>query len=136
MGADIVLDPADGSPYERWQRELTPDGVVADASSQVDIRAILAEAPDLIDELFRHWPAGAATPRLEPLSPEEVLSGDCTAKGWDAAVLALPEHAPDSTWLRVADALQQALVPLKIQSDPDGEVRVVLQRPIEVEAHR
>lgn len=42
MGADIVLDPADGSPYERWQRELTPDGIVADASSQVDIRAILS----------------------------------------------------------------------------------------------
>jgi threonine dehydrogenase-like Zn-dependent dehydrogenase len=47
MGADIVLDPADGSPYEGWQRELTPDGVAADASSQVDIRAILGLGPKL-----------------------------------------------------------------------------------------
>jgi threonine dehydrogenase-like Zn-dependent dehydrogenase len=47
MGADIVLDPADGSPYGRWQRELTPDSVVADASSQVDIRAILGMGPKL-----------------------------------------------------------------------------------------
>jgi threonine dehydrogenase-like Zn-dependent dehydrogenase len=47
MGADIVLDPANGSPYERWQRELTPDGVAVDASSQVDIRAILGMGPKL-----------------------------------------------------------------------------------------
>lgn len=47
MGADLVLDPADGSPYEGWQRELTPDGVAADAGAQVDIRAILGMGPKL-----------------------------------------------------------------------------------------
>lgn len=28
MGADIVLDPAEDSPYERFQQELTPEGFV------------------------------------------------------------------------------------------------------------
>lgn len=26
MGADIVLNPADGSPYKRWEEEATPEG--------------------------------------------------------------------------------------------------------------
>jgi threonine dehydrogenase-like Zn-dependent dehydrogenase len=47
MGADVVLDPAEGSVYERWQDELKPDGVEADASSQMDIRAILGLGPKL-----------------------------------------------------------------------------------------
>ena len=47
MGADIVLDPAVDSPYERWQDALKPAGVEADADSQIDIRAILGFGPKL-----------------------------------------------------------------------------------------
>ncbi len=43
----------------------------------------------------------------------------------------LERHAAVGEWTDD----QQALVPLQIQSDPDGEVRVDLQRPIEVHAH-
>lgn len=67
---------------------------------------------DHFDDLFRHWPAGLPTPRLEPVSTDAILSGGCSFKLWDAAVLAVSEHSADSTWLRIADELHQASVPL------------------------
>jgi threonine dehydrogenase-like Zn-dependent dehydrogenase len=47
MGADVVLNPADSSPYERWQEALTPDGRSPAARSQVDMLAILGMGPRL-----------------------------------------------------------------------------------------
>jgi threonine dehydrogenase-like Zn-dependent dehydrogenase len=47
MGADIVLNPADSSPYERWQDALTPDGRGTAARPQMDMMAVLGMGPRL-----------------------------------------------------------------------------------------
>ena len=47
MGADIVLNPAGSSPYERWQEALTPDGRSPAARPQADMLGILDIGPKL-----------------------------------------------------------------------------------------
>lgn len=71
---------------------------------------------DRLDALFRHWPNHVDPPRLEPMTPEALLAGDGPPRDWDAAVLTLTDHGTDSAWVRVADVLQQAFVPLLILS--------------------
>jgi threonine dehydrogenase-like Zn-dependent dehydrogenase len=46
-GADVVLNPADSSPYERWQEELTPDGRSLGAGPQMDMLGVLGMGPKL-----------------------------------------------------------------------------------------
>ena len=67
---------------------------------------------DKFDELFRHWPQNVPPPRLEPITPDELLALEEVPRTWDAAVLALTEQSPDSAWVRIADVLQNAMVPL------------------------
>jgi len=47
MGADVVLNPADSSPYERWQEALTPDGRRPAAGTKLDMLAALGMGPKL-----------------------------------------------------------------------------------------
>lgn len=76
------------------------------------------------EPIFRHWPEGIAPPRIETVSPEQVLaaaprpSGSRTAHPWDAVVLSPSPALPEAAVCRVLDLLQQSMVPaLMLVSD-------------------
>jgi phosphoserine phosphatase RsbU/P len=74
---------------------------------------------DWCDALFRHWPRGLVQPRIEPVAMEEVLAPGATLHGWDAAVLAPDAFPTETLFLKVADLLQNAMVPMLVLTRRD-----------------
>jgi threonine dehydrogenase-like Zn-dependent dehydrogenase len=84
VGADIVVDPAEGSPYETWQQAATPEGYVGTRYAQLfgigpkQRPAVIFECvgiPGMIGRIMESAPAGARivvvgvcmeTDRIEP----------------------------------------------------------------------
>jgi threonine dehydrogenase-like Zn-dependent dehydrogenase len=68
MGADIVVDPAEGSPYETWRQAATPEGFVGTRYAQMfgigpkQRPAVIFECvgvPGVIQQIMEGAPAGA-----------------------------------------------------------------------------
>ncbi|MBX3402601.1 MAG: serine/threonine-protein phosphatase [Phycisphaeraceae bacterium] len=86
-----------------------------------------ASRPGWWEPILRAWPG--VPPRVEHLSPEQVLSTSRALKPsqtWDAAAVAPFPASQDSLLYKLADVLQQALVPtlLLLDDNPDHNARL------------
>lgn len=103
-------------------RELLPPPGMPEAIGTMRIHCIGlitpadpdAQRPEWLDPIFRHWPEGASTPRLEPITPEDLLMlhpGERAKAPWDAVILAAAPGMSETAVCRVLDAIQQAAIP-------------------------
>lgn len=95
------------------------------------------------DEIFRAWPAGIALPRLESMSPEDLLASVQSGRAathLDCVVLSLSSVASESTLYRLLDGVQQAMLPTLLLVDErmpkldDFHAGSVLVQPLDAPA--
>lgn len=88
---------------------MQPNSIVLIATDESE-----ASRPHWWDNVFRHWPVTGCPPKLEIVSPDQLLTDARALQGlrnWDAAILAPFSSRTDTVVYRVLDVLQQANVP-------------------------
>ncbi len=97
---------------------------------------------DRCDQIFRHWPAAAHPPRIQPVPAELIFSDPAAVKDWDAALIDRRLIESDTLFFRIVDELQLHLVPILLLTDGDPEKLdrfhpgSVLVQPIDDDAPR